>query len=63
VIITLCGDARDSCPVISGNTEKRHWPVTDPAKAEGSPEEIMEIFRKTRDEIEQRVKALVEEFK
>jgi arsenate reductase (thioredoxin) len=35
-IITLCGDARESCPLVPGKVEKRHWPLEDPARAEGT---------------------------
>jgi arsenate reductase len=36
-----------------------HWPLEDPAAATGSPENILEIFRRTRDEIEARVLNLI----
>jgi arsenate reductase len=38
---------------------KIHWPLSDPAKAEGTEEEIMAVFRASRDEIRQRVQALL----
>jgi arsenate reductase len=57
-VITLCGDAAETCPVIPGaNTQ--HWGLPDPAKAEGTEEEKLEAFRKIRDEIEKRVKDLI----
>ena len=37
-----------------------HWPLNDPAKATGSEEEIMAVFRASRDDIRQRVTDLVE---
>ncbi len=39
-----------------------HWPLEDPARATGTEEEIMDIFRSTRDDIKQRVKGLLQEF-
>jgi arsenate reductase len=55
-VITLCGHADEHCPVISNhNVVKWHWGFDDPAKATGSEEEIMEQFRKVRDEIKQRI--------
>ena len=41
-------------------TFKEHWPLDDPARAEGSEEEITAQFRTSRDEIRQRVAELIE---
>ena len=41
-------------------TRKEHWPLNDPAKAIGTEEEIMAVFRATRDEVNARVQALIE---
>ncbi len=49
--ITLCGDARDRCPLFSGGGERVHIGFADPAKAIGSEDEIMDAFRRVRDEI------------
>lgn len=57
-LITLCGDAFETCPVVP-NANRQHWGLIDPAKAKGKEEEKLEIFRKIRDEIEKRVKALI----
>lgn len=55
-VITLCGHADEHCPVISNqNVVKWHWGFDDPAKAIGSEQEIMEQFRKVRDQIKQRI--------
>lgn len=55
-VITLCGHADEHCPVISNqNVVKWHWGFDDPAKATGSEQEIMEQFRKVRDQIKQRI--------
>lgn len=58
LVITLCGDALDNCPVIPKTVEHQHWGLEDPAKATGSEEEIMAMFRATRIEIEKRIKKL-----
>lgn len=63
VVITLCSHAETSCPVILPPQKRLHWPIDDPAQATGSPEEIMNAFRRARDKIAQRVKELVEEIK
>ncbi|MDI3299032.1 MAG: arsenate reductase ArsC [Bacillota bacterium] len=59
--VTLCGDARDRCPVTPPSVRKLHWPLEDPARAEGEEAAVLAVFRRVRDEIEERVRALVEE--
>jgi arsenate reductase len=49
--ITLCGDARVRCPIFSGGGKRVHIGFADPAKAVGTEEEILEAFRRVRDEI------------
>ncbi|MFP5348291.1 MAG: arsenate reductase (thioredoxin) [Gammaproteobacteria bacterium] len=61
VVVTVCGHADEHCPVLPPGIEKRHWPLTDPAKASGSEAEIMAQFRATRDEVRRRVAALLTE--
>jgi len=51
LIVTLCGDARDNCSLVGQKAEHLHWPLSDPARAEGTPEEIKQIFREVRDEM------------
>lgn len=60
VVITLCGDARDTCPVFPGAARVIHRGFDDPARAEGSEEEILEIFRRVRDNIRDFVAAMPE---
>ena len=51
-VITVCGNARDACPVFIGEVgERLHIGFDDPAHATGTEEEILEIFRRSRDEI------------
>lgn len=59
VVVTVCGHADELCPVLPPNVKKVHWPLTDPAKAAGSEEEIMAEFRATRDEVKRRVEKLL----
>jgi arsenate reductase len=58
VVITLCGDAKETCPVVP-RARMEHWGLPDPAKYEGSEEEKLEFFRKIRDEIKRRVEELI----
>ena len=51
VVINLCTDAKEKCPVFPGNAKKINWLLEDPAKATGSEEEITNKFREVRDKI------------
>ena len=57
-VITVRDNARQSCPLFPGEYRKIHWDIKDPAGAKGSAEEIMDIFRSSRD----RVKKEIEKF-
>ena len=62
MIITLCGSAKDECIINnSPKIEFRHWNLDDPADAKGSLEEKINVFRKIRDQIEQKIKLLKSE--
>lgn len=50
-VITLCGDASEKCPLFFGGAERIHLGFSDPAKAQGTEEEVMDEFRRIRDEI------------
>ena len=54
-IITVCNNAKETCPVFPGTAKRLHWPFDDPAAVEG-PENIrLAAFRKIRDEIHGRI--------
>ena len=59
IIITLCGDARDRCPALLGNSNNIHWDLQDPAKARGDENEIMNIYREVRDQIFNHIDSLL----
>ncbi len=51
-VITVCGAAREACPVFEGNVGKTlHMGFPDPALEEGTGEEVLEVFRSLRDGI------------
>lgn len=57
-VITVCDDADKNCPNFSGKVGRRtHIGFPDPAKATGTDEEIMAVFRRTRDDIQRRFSA------
>jgi arsenate reductase len=51
LVITVCGNAQEQCPISSGQTEVMHVGFPDPAKATGTEEEIMAAFRRVRDDM------------
>ena len=60
LVITLCGGARDVCPVFPGAPSREHWPLEDPAAGGGSQRERLAAFRAARDEIARRIERLLE---
>jgi arsenate reductase len=55
-VITVCDNARESCPVFPGRIERIHWSFDDPAAVEGTREERLAVFRRVRDEIDARLR-------
>jgi len=60
LVVTVCGHADEHCPALPAGTRREHWPLNDPAKATGTEDEVMSVFRATRDEVRTRVAALLE---
>jgi arsenate reductase len=55
-VITVCGHAKENCPVFLGDVKQQlHIGFEDPAEATGTEEEILEEFRRIRDEIKERM--------
>lgn len=52
-VITVCDNAKQTCPVFPGEYEKVHWDLEDPAVAQGIEEEKLHVFRKTRNQIKE----------
>tara|TARA_B110000116_G_scaffold251755_1_gene247084 strand:+ start:122 stop:562 length:441 start_codon:yes stop_codon:yes gene_type:complete len=50
-VITVCDNADQACPSFPGQANRHHWPFPDPAKAEGTQEEIRKVFEQVRDDI------------
>ena len=54
-VITVCDDADQNCPVFTGRVKHRlHIGFADPARAVGSQEEVLAVFRTVRDQIKAR---------
>jgi len=54
-VITVCDNARESCPVFPGNVKRIHWSFEDPAAVEGADEQRLSAFRRIRDAIDRRL--------
>ena len=54
-VVTVCDDASEACPVFPGAKSRLHWSFIDPSRATGSDEERLEVFRRVRDEIRERI--------
>lgn len=61
LVVTLCGDAADKCPMTPPYVRREHWGFPDPAKAEGTSEEKWAVFQQVRDAIGARIEKFVNE--
>lgn len=50
-VITLCGDANETCPLFIGGAKRSHRGFDDPSRYSGSESEVLPQFRRVRDEI------------
>ncbi|MGG6312341.1 arsenate reductase (thioredoxin) [Paenibacillus macerans] len=60
MVVTLCGDAADRCPMTPPHVKREHWGFDDPARAQGTNEEKWAVFQSVRDEIGARIKQFAE---
>lgn len=61
LVVTVCDSAAEECPVWLGKGKRVHHSFPDPAKAEGTDEEVMNVFRAVRDDIEKEMVKLLKE--
>ncbi|MCH4009874.1 arsenate reductase (thioredoxin) [Companilactobacillus sp.] len=62
LVVTLCGNARDKCPMTPSEVKRIHWPLPDPAQATGTKEQVLAVFRKVRDQINTNVRDLAQKY-
>ena len=60
-VITVCDRAQETCPIFLGAAKTLHWNFDDPAQATGTYEQRLIVFRKTRDEIADRIRKFIAE--
>lgn len=61
LVVTLCSDAADRCPITPPHVHREHWGFDDPAKATGTDEEKWRVFERVRDAIEMRIQQFASE--
>ena len=54
-LITVCDDAKESCPTIPGAAKQAHWSINDPSAVEGDEEARLAAFREVRDILRDRI--------
>ena len=59
VVVTVCDDAAENCPVWLGRGRRVHLSFSDPAKTAGTDEQVMAAFRRVRDDMARRIPALL----
>ena len=59
LVITVCDDANEECPVWLGKGKRVHEGFRDPAKADGTDEERLAAFRQVRDEMLKKIPTLL----
>jgi arsenate reductase len=58
-VLTVCDDAAEACPVFPGPARRTHWSIPDPAKASGTDEERLPVYRATLADLRGRVAAFL----
>ena len=58
-VITVCDRAHETCPIFPAASTRLHWSFDDPAKAKGTFEQQLIVFRKIRDEIAERIRHFI----
>tara|TARA_X000001036_G_scaffold439962_1_gene493347 strand:+ start:1863 stop:2216 length:354 start_codon:yes stop_codon:yes gene_type:complete len=60
VVITTCDDANESCPFFPGNVMRLHWSIDDPFESWNVEESNIQLFRETRNKIEEKIRLFLE---
>jgi len=60
LVVTVCGHANETCPVLPPEVKRLHWPLEDPAALQGTDTEVLTKFREIRDQIEARIVGLLQ---
>ena len=55
MVITVCDQAAEACPIFPGAVKRHHWSFEDPSKATGSEDEQLAVYRRVRDGIQAKI--------
>jgi len=58
-VVTVCDNARESCPVFPGDPERIHWSIPDPAAVEGQEKQRRDAFKRAANELTTRIRYLI----
>ncbi|CAO1611054.1 MULTISPECIES: arsenate reductase (thioredoxin) [Brochothrix] len=61
LVVTLCADADENCPIVRAEVPREHWGFEDPARATGTEAEQWLVFQQVRDAIGERIKQFAKE--
>ncbi|NIR65061.1 MAG: arsenate reductase, partial [candidate division Zixibacteria bacterium] len=62
LVITVCDNAAEACPFTPPSVKRIHLPIKDPVGAIGTEDEIMNEFRRARDEIRQAMEKVLQDY-
>ncbi|HLD36763.1 MAG TPA: arsenate reductase ArsC [Planctomycetota bacterium] len=54
-VTTVCDNAKESCPIFPGKTQRLHWSINDPTGRADSEDEMLVAFREARDDIKNKI--------
>jgi arsenate reductase len=58
-VITVCDDAAEACPTFPGPAVRTHWSIPDPARATGTDEEVLAVYRATLADLRGRISGIL----
>ena len=61
LVVSVCDNANEDCPIFPGAKDRQHWPFDDPADATGTDDVQLKIFIRVRDEIKEKIERYVKQ--
>jgi arsenate reductase (thioredoxin) len=58
-VITVCDDAAEACPIFPGPAVRTHWSIPDPARATGTDDEVLAVYRGTLADLRGRIEGFL----
>jgi len=60
IVITVCDNANEICPIFPGDVKRIHWSIDDPFHGWGDEEQFKNRYRETRNDIKNRIEKLLQ---